>query len=312
MKKSKVKRFNGLMGSYATGVQGAYADSLPRKAKKDREDRMALDMQDAIEPVYPLENLALAAPNVVRKGVVAGGRALSNAATNAAERAVARQSTAEGLPSSAALRRALGENNPKVVTTKGNFEEFAGFRGRHKALGSPEARNKILREEAEEAGIPIREYLKGRGAARAEGVAPGVHWRDLLAKGGKVKKYSGKEGSEVKKALGPREQADVKKMEEMQRKSKTPIGDIEPVPGHYGDKKYAKGGKVGESKKMMKQEIGFLKKKKAPKAMIKHEEKEAKGMKRGGGKMMKFAAGGSIDGCAVRGKTNLKLKRVKM
>ena len=311
MKKSKVKRFNGVMGSYATGVQGAYADSLPRKAKKDREDRMALDMKDAIEPVYPLENLALAAPNVVRKGVVAGGRALSNAATNAAERAVARQSTAEGLPSSAALRRALGENNPKVVTTKGNFEEFAGFRGRHKALGSPEARNKILREEAEEAGIPIREYLKGRGAARAEGVAPGVHWRDLLAKGGKVKKYSGKEGSEVNKALGPREQADVSKMEKMQKQSKTPIGDIEPVPGHYGDKKYAKGGKVEkEPKGMMKKEIAFFKKKKAPKSMIKHEEKEAKSMKRGGGKVMKFAKGGSIDGCAVRGKT--KLKRVKM
>lgn len=125
--------------------------------------------------------------------------------------------------------------------------------------------------------------------------------------GGKVKMYE--EGGKVKKALGPREQADVKKMEEMQRKSKTPIGDIEPVPGHYG-KKYAAGGKVGESKEMMKKEIGFFKKKKAPKAMIKHEEKEAKGMKRGGGKVMKFAKGGSIDGCAVRGKT--KLKRVKM
>ena len=132
------------------------------------------------------------------------------------------------------------------------------------------------------------------------------------AKGGKVKKYAGTEGSEVKKDkpyLGPREQADVKKMEEMQRKSKTPIGDIEPVPGQYG-KKYAAGGKVGESKKMVKKEIEFFKKKKAPKAMVKHEEKEAKGMKRGGGKVMKFAKGGSIDGCAVRGKT--KLKRVKM
>ena len=128
--------------------------------------------------------------------------------------------------------------------------------------------------------------------------------------GGNVKKYSGKEGSEVKKALGPREQADVKKMEDMQRKSKTPIGDIEPVPGHYGDKKYAKGGKVGESKAMVKKEVSFFKKKGAPKSMIKHEEKEAKGMKRGGGKVMKFAKGGSIDGCAIRGKT--KLKRVKM
>lgn len=122
------------------------------------------------------------------------------------------------------------------------------------------------------------------------------------AKGGKVKKYAGTEGSEVKKDkpyLGSREKADVKKMEEMQRKSKTPIGDIEPVPGQYG-KKYAAGGKVGESKKMVKKEIEFFKKK-AP---------EAKGMKRGGGKVMKFAKGGSIDGCAVRGKT--KLKRVKM
>jgi len=65
-------------------------------------------------------------------------------------------------------------------------------------------------------------------------------------------------------------------------------------------KKYAAGGKVEESKKM-----AFMKKKGAPKFMMKHEEKEAKGMKRGGGKMMKFAKGGSIDGCAVRGKTKL-------
>ena len=404
MKKSKVKRFNGLMGSYATGVQGAYADSLPRKAKKDKEDRIAADMKDAIEPLYP-ETLLLG--GAARTAATAAGRGL----LGSAERRLLRGDS-EGLPSSKTLKRVLGENNPKVVTTKGNFEEFAGFRGRLKPSKSPVARNKILREEAKEAGIPIKEYLKGRAKARAEGVAPGVHWRDLLAKGGKVKKYE--EGGKVKKALGPREQADVSKMEKEQRKSKTPIGDIEPVPGHYG-KKYAaggkvkkmafggqtstprptnpltnpsqyaagktamkspkppmggkppyagprpgsaqpkppavspgimkglekraidrismpsrkpdmgilpgykgpkssmgmkRGGKVGESKEMMNQEIGFFKKKKAPKAMIKHEEKEAKGMKRGGGKMMKFVEGGSIDGCAVSGKT--KLKRVKM
>lgn len=149
--------------------------------------------------------------------------------------------------------------------------------------------------------------VMGEKASRRASDVYGAATGRGYVKGGKVKMYE--EGGKVKKALGPREQADVKKMEEMQRKSKTPIGDIEPVPGHYG-KKYAAGGKVGESKKMMKQEIGFLKKKKAPKAMIKYEEKEAKGMKRGGGKVMKFAKGGSIDGCAVRGKT--KLKRVKM
>jgi len=66
-----------------------------------------------------------------------------------------------------------------------------------------------------------------------------------------------------------------------------------------------RGGKVGESKKMVKKEVEFFKKKKAPKAMIKHEMGEAKGMKRGGGKVMKFAKGGSIDGCALHGKTKL-------
>lgn len=72
--------------------------------------------------------------------------------------------------------------------------------------------------------------------------------------------------------------------------------------GMFGMKK---GGKVGESKAMVKKEVEFFKKKGAPKSMIKHEMGEAKGMKRGGGKMMKFAKGGSIDGCAVRGKTKL-------
>lgn len=58
----------------------------------------------------------------------------------------------------------------------------------------------------------------------------------------------------------------------------------------------AKGGSV-ESKSMMKKEVAFMKKKGAPKSMIKHEEAEAKGMKRGGmacGGMKKYAAGGSV------------------
>jgi hypothetical protein len=63
-----------------------------------------------------------------------------------------------------------------------------------------------------------------------------------------------------------------------------------------------------ESKAMVKKEIGFMKKKGAPKSMIKHEMKEA-GMK-------KMASGGlaaghkSADGIAMKGKT--KGKEVKM
>jgi len=57
-----------------------------------------------------------------------------------------------------------------------------------------------------------------------------------------------------------------------------------------------KGGEVAESKEMVKKEVEFFKKKGAPASMIKHEKAEAKG----------YAKGGSIDGCAQRGKTRLK------
>lgn len=94
------------------------------------------------------------------------------------------------------------------------------------------------------------------------------------------------------------------------------------------------GGPVKESKAMMKKEVEFMKKKGAPKSMIKHEKAEA-GMEAGGvskklpsakqmgslgmksgGKVKKYAAGGlasghkSADGIAKKGKT--KGKEVKM
>ena len=74
------------------------------------------------------------------------------------------------------------------------------------------------------------------------------------------------------------------------------------------------GGTVKESKAMMKKEVSFMKKKGAPKSMIKHEMAEA-GMKHGG-KVKKMAAGGlaaghkSADGVVSKGKT--KGKKVVM
>ena len=79
-------------------------------------------------------------------------------------------------------------------------------------------------------------------------------------------------------------------------------------------KKFKGGGEMKESKEMVKKEIGFMKKKGAPKSMIKHEMAEA-GMKKGGG-VKKYAAGGlaaghkSADGVASKGKT--KAKQVMM
>lgn len=74
-------------------------------------------------------------------------------------------------------------------------------------------------------------------------------------------------------------------------------------------RKFAEGGQMKESKAMIGKELAFMKKKGAPKSMIKHEMAEAKGMK-------KMASGGlaaghkSADGVASKGKT--KAKQVKM
>ena len=81
-----------------------------------------------------------------------------------------------------------------------------------------------------------------------------------------------------------------------------------------GLSKKAKGGAMKESKMMVKKEVEFMKKKGAPKSMVKHEMKEA-GMKYGG-KVKKMASGGlaaghkAADGIASKGKT--KAMQVKM
>jgi hypothetical protein len=76
-------------------------------------------------------------------------------------------------------------------------------------------------------------------------------------------------------------------------------------------KKFKGGGEMKESKAMVKKEIGFMKKKGAPKSMIKHEMAEA-GMKKGGMAVKKMASGGlaaghkDADGIASKGKTKGK------
>jgi hypothetical protein len=73
-------------------------------------------------------------------------------------------------------------------------------------------------------------------------------------------------------------------------------------------RKFSKGGDMKESKAMVGKEMAFMKKKGAPKSMIKHEMAEAKGYKAGGSigttKMgaVKTAAP-SRDGVATKGKT---------
>jgi hypothetical protein len=58
-------------------------------------------------------------------------------------------------------------------------------------------------------------------------------------------------------------------------------------------KQFKSGGSMAESKKMVKKEVEFMKKKGAPKSMVKHEMSEMMGMKKGGmAKTKKMAFGG--------------------
>lgn len=73
-------------------------------------------------------------------------------------------------------------------------------------------------------------------------------------------------------------------------------------------RKFSEGGDMKESKAMVKKEVDFMKKKGAPKSMIKHEAAEMGAMKKGGS-VKKMAVGGlsaghkAADGVASKGKT---------
>ena len=82
------------------------------------------------------------------------------------------------------------------------------------------------------------------------------------------------------------------------------IKKVLPTSEQMGNMGMKKGGEMKESKKMVAKEVSFMKKKGAPKSMIKHEMAEA-GMKHGG-KAKKMSAGGytrAADGVAKKGKT---------
>jgi len=114
------------------------------------------------------------------------------------------------------------------------------------------------------------------------------------------------------KGLGPRRMMEDVAGRAMARAGQSPVGVAPPVRANRPvepEMSYKKGGNVKDSKAMAKKEIAFMKKKGAPKSMIKHEKTEY-GMKKGG--MAK--SGGSYrkaaDGIAIKGKT--KGKEVKM
>lgn len=83
------------------------------------------------------------------------------------------------------------------------------------------------------------------------------------------------------------------------------------VPVKVGKEFTKAEGGMAESKKMVGKEIAFMKKKGAPKSMVKHEEAEMKGMKKGG-MTKKYAKGGVTRADGVVKKGHTKGTMVKM
>ncbi len=111
------------------------------------------------------------------------------------------------------------------------------------------------------------------------------------------------------KGLGPRRMMEDVAGRAMARAGQSPVGVAPPVRANRPvepEMSYKKGGNVKDSKAMAKKEIAFMKKKGAPKSMIKHEKAEY-GMKKGG---MAGSYRKAADGVASKGKT--KGKMVKM
>jgi hypothetical protein len=102
----------------------------------------------------------------------------------------------------------------------------------------------------------------------------------------------------------------------MNRNMKDRMGRAMPMRGDMADRMgramaapmgMKKGGKA-DSKEMAKKEIAFMKKKGAPKSMIKHEKAEY-GMKKGG---MASSFRRAADGVATKGKTKGKMVKMRM
>ena len=229
MKKSNVKRFD--MGGYTAGME-AMGRRAAEKARRD--EQIALDKADGIEEFHPEKYLipGVAARRAVPAALRAGMDILKDEFMG--------KQTSEGLPTAQRLRDVRSRVAPgRLVRNKADTERIAGYRDQYKP-GTSNTRNEQYRREAEEMGIPYKEYLKGK--SRAERASMGLepnqsstNAMDRFKKGGKVGKVMGEFNSGALKSssgqkVTNRKQAMAIAMSEAGKSMKT--------------KKYAAGGKT--------------------------------------------------------------------
>lgn len=210
---------------------------------------------------------------------------------------------------------ARNPNLPKIVQGRLNRREITGEEAADQLMGLKKGGS----VRPGKVGTVMREFkagkLKSSSGQKVSNPKQAIAIAMSEAGMKKPKKFAGKEGSYVggqskaptTKEMTPKDLEAMGRTEvanqEAMRKAREEAKKNAAAP-----KRYAKGGEVGESKTMMKKEVAFMKRKGAPKSMIKHEEKEAKGMKSGGSAKC-YAKGGAVraDGCATKGKTRGKM-----
>lgn len=221
----------------------------------------------------------------------------------------------EGPPSPMPRRaatKAAPKAAPKAADTGASGESIRASRAPAPESGtSDKPFNPMARQAAKQA--TMRKASEERTGTTAERrIAEGLGQAALLAPVGRLAKaaHSGlKRGAEsvgrqyerVREAQQAR--AAAKQREATREAQRAPRDVDESRFADEGNPNYRRGGTVKESKQMMAKEVAFMKKKGAPKSMVKHEMQEA-GMKKASGAVKKYAKGGGVES---RGKTRGKM-----
>jgi hypothetical protein len=220
--------------------------------------------------------------------------------TNYASETLAKKTTDYGDESARMAARAPAPKAEAKPTPSGTTDAGA-VTGRASPLAS-KARSLAEKEET-------AERLPGavaRGALEAAGTIGGLGALSKLARAKELPLYEVKQltgpkemkrltgPEEMKRLTGPKEMKRLTGPKEMKRLTGPKTSDAATQEQRNrmfeadlaramerGEVNYRKGGNV-ESKKMMAKEVAFMKKKGAPKSMLKHEEAEMKGYARGG------------------------------
>lgn len=289
MKKGgKVKRYNGDEGSdvvYSSRGQGENGELL------DYQRRPQADVEESSSM---------------------GGRGSSSAKTRSFTPPVSSESVAKEVDDRNELRNRPKEDNTSAVT---GLNKKSSTRAGRELTDEQRERNT---ERVGDIGLAAATMGRlGLGRLLAKEAVKKVPLTAAEVRTMRGAQEAKEAANKIKAAKRAKEAAKNKEFDDYVRGKPGSAGDRDMGYKRGGKitKTFKKGGNVMESKAMVKKEVNFFKKKGAPASMVKHEEAEMKGMKKGGmtrsskdiakdqqsmSNMATYARGGGIES---RGKT---------